>query len=417
MQLSPKENIRMALSAVWAHRFRSGLTILGIVIGITTVVTVSSLLAGLRKGVVTFFEEFGTDNIFISRVSGPPDAQGTPKQRKRRPIKPEYAEFINRLCPSVEITSATLFIPTIVNRNALVAKVPGFESNNFFLSGYAAESFITQPREMKWGRIFTAEEVTRAEKVAMIGANLSEALFPGEKNPVGQTFQVDGAEYRIIGVFAPAKGGFFGENGFDRQIAIPLRTARMRYPLVDNYNLVVKARKGLRDQAQDEVRSLLRKLRKTPPGAEDDFSASTSDEIIRRFDSLTGMIVLVSVAISGLGLLVGGIGVMNIMLVSVTERTREIGVRKAVGARRFDIVMQFLMEAVTLTGLGGLIGIVFSIMVTFLVGWLVPSLPSEVPPWAVVVGFGVSVSVGLFFGVWPAVQAAKLDPVEALRYE
>ena len=417
MQLSASENIKMALSSVWANRFRSGLTILGIVIGITTVVTVSSLLTGLRKGVVTFFEEFGTDNIFISRFSGPPDAQGTPKQRKRKLIKPEYAELIKRFCPSVEEVSLSLFVPTIVNRKALVAKVPGFESNNFFLSGYSYESFITQPREMKWGRVFTPDEVARAEKVAAIGANLSEALFPGGANPVGLGFQVDGAEFRIIGVFAPAKGGFFGENGFDRQVAIPIKTAQSRYPLLDNYNIIVKARKTLRDEAQDEVRSLLRRVRKVPTEAEDDFSASTSDEIIRRFDSLTGMIVLVSIAISGLGLLVGGIGVMNIMLVSVTERTREIGVRKALGARRFDIVMQFLMEAVTLTGLGGLIGIVFSVMVTFLVGWLVPSLPSEVPPWAVVVGFGVSVAVGLFFGVWPAMQAAKLDPVEALRYE
>jgi putative ABC transport system permease protein len=417
MNLSARENIKMSLSAVWAHRFRSGLTILGIVIGITTVVTVSSLLTGLRKGVVTFFEEFGTDNIFITRFSGPPDAQGTPKQRKRKPIKPEYAELIERFCPSVEAVSVSVFIPTIVNRKALVAKVPGFESNNFFMSGYTANGFVTQPKEMKWGRVFTADEVARSEKVAAIGANLSEALFPGDKNPVGQTFNVDGAEYRIIGVFAPAKGGFFGENGFDRQVAIPLKTAQIRYPLVDNYSITVKARKGVRDEAQEEVRGLLRKLRKTPSIAEDDFSASTSDEIIRRFDALTGMIVLVSIAISGLGLLVGGIGVMNIMLVSVTERTREIGVRKAVGARRFDIVMQFLMEAVTLTGLGGLIGILVSVMVTFLVGWLVPSLPSEVPPWAVVVGFGVSVGVGLFFGVWPAVQAAKLDPVEALRYE
>ena len=417
MQLSARENVKMALSAVWAHRFRSGLTILGIVIGITTVVTVSSLLTGLRKGVVTFFEEFGTDNIFITRFSGPPDAQGTPKQRKRRPIQPGYTEVIKRFCPSVEEASTQLFVPTIVNRKALVAKVPGYESNNFFFSGYAAESFVTQPKEMKWGRVFTPGEVARAEKVASIGANLSEALFPGEKNPVGQTFNVDGAEYRIIGVFAPAKGGFFGENGFDRQVAIPLRTAQSRYPMLDNYQITVKARKGVRDDAQDEVRSLLRRLRKTPAGVEDDFSASTSDEIIRRFDALTGMIVLVSIAISGLGLLVGGIGVMNIMLVSVTERTREIGVRKALGARRFDIVMQFLMEAVTLTGLGGLIGIVFSVMVTFLVGWLVPSLPSEVPTWAVLVGLGVAVGVGLFFGVWPAVQASKLDPVEALRYE
>ena len=417
MQLSPRENIKMALSSVWAHRFRSGLTILGIVIGITTVVTVSSLLTGLRKGVVTFFEEFGTDNIFISRFSGPPEAQGAPKQRKRKPIKPEYAELIKRFCPAVAETSVQIFVPTIVNRTALVAKVPGFESNNFFMSGYTAESFITQPKELKWGRVFTPDEVNRGEKVAAIGANLSEALFPGEKNPVGHIFNVDGAEYRIIGVFAPAKGGFFGENGFDRQVAIPLKTARTRYPMLENYSIVVKARKGVRDDAQDEVRALLRRLRKTPPGSEDDFSASTSDEIIRRFDALTGMIVLVSIAISGLGLLVGGIGVMNIMLVSVTERTREIGVRKALGARRFDIVMQFLMEAVTLTGLGGLIGIVLSVLMTLLVGWLVPSLPSEVPTWAVVVGFGVSVSVGLFFGVWPAMQAAKLDPVDALRYE
>ena len=417
MQISAVENVRMALSAVWAHRFRSGLTILGIVIGITTVVTVSSLLTGLRKGVVTFFEEFGTDNIFLARFSGDPNSQGTPKQRKRKPMRPEYSELIKRLCPAVEEVSASLFLPPVVNGQALVAKVAGYESNNAFLAGLSAEAFVTQPREVKWGRVYTAEEAGRGEKVAVIGANLSEALFPGETNPVGRTFQVDGAEYRIVGVFAPAKGGFFGENGLDRQIAIPLRTARVRYPLVDNFFITIKARQKMRDEAQEEVRSLMRKVRRTPPGADDDFALSTSDEIIRRFDSLTGMIVLVSIAISGLGLLVGGIGVMNIMLVSVTERTREIGVRKALGARKFDIVVQFLMEAVTLTGLGGLIGIVFSIAVTLLVGWLVPSLPSEVPTWAVAVGFGVSVAVGLFFGVWPAFQAAQLDPVEALRYE
>jgi len=167
----------------------------------------------------------------------------------------------------------------------------------------------------------------------------------------------------------------------------------------------------------DEVRAAMRRIRRLDAGEGDDFNLSTPDQIIKRFDALTGMIVLISIAISGLGLLVGGIGVMNIMLVSVTERTREIGIRKAVGARRFDIILQFLLEAVTLTGLGGLIGIVFSLLVTMLVGALVPSLPSQVPVWAVVAGFGVSVTVGLFFGVWPAVQASRLDPVEALRYE
>jgi putative ABC transport system permease protein len=218
-------------------------------------------------------------------------------------------------------------------------------------------------------------------------------------------------------VFAPAKGGFFGENGLDRQITIPLQAARMRYPQSDLFFLTAKAKPGLRADAIEEIRAALRKLRKTPVGEEDDFNLSTADSIIQNFDRITGMILMVSIAISALGLLVGGIGVMNIMLVSVTERTREIGVRKALGARQRDIITQFLSEAVALTGVGGIIGVIFAVMVTLVVGVLVPSLPSEVPPWAVITGFTVSVAIGVFFGVWPAVKAARLDPVEALRYE
>ncbi|MCE5310887.1 MAG: FtsX-like permease family protein, partial [Acidobacteriales bacterium] len=181
--------------------------------------------------------------------------------------------------------------------------------------------------------------------------------------------------------------------------------------------ITAKARSGLRQQAYEEIENILRRVRRTPAGEENDFNVSTADQIIKQFDSVTGMVVLVSIAISALGLLVGGIGVMNIMLVSVTERTREIGVRKAIGARRGDIVAQFLIEAVALTGAGGALGLIFAIAVTFLVSALVPSLPSEVPAWAVVAGFSVSVLVGLFFGTWPAVKASRLDPVEALRYE
>ena len=167
----------------------------------------------------------------------------------------------------------------------------------------------------------------------------------------------------------------------------------------------------------EEGRAAMRRIRKVPPGGEDDFSLSTADSIIANFDKITGMVAVAAIALSGLGLLVGGIGVMNIMLVSVTERTREIGIRKALGARRFDIVFQFLMEAMALTGIGGVVGIFFSIGVTLLVSVLVPSLPSEVPSWAVIAGFTVSVMIGLFFGVWPAMKAARLDPVDALRYE
>ena len=162
---------------------------------------------------------------------------------------------------------------------------------------------------------------------------------------------------------------------------------------------------------------MVRRMRRTPVGAPDDFALSTADQIIARFESITRLIVLVSIALSGLGLLVGGIGVMNIMLVSVTERTKEIGIRKALGARRGDIVVQFLSEAVTLTGAGGVLGIIIAVLTTLLVGVLVPSLPSRVPPIALAAGFGVSVAIGVFFGTWPAVKASRLDPVEALRYE
>jgi putative ABC transport system permease protein len=416
MRITPGENLRVALGSVWTHRFRSGLTILGIVIGITTVVSVSSLLTGVRKGIVTFFEEFGPDNIFMNRVSGDPNSPGLLSERKRRPLRPEYAEAIKRLAPSVEETAVQLYIPGIVGDRAITARVRGLESANVNLVGHDVASFMVQPRELAEGRLFTAAEAARGDRAALIGASLAQALFPAG-SAVGEAMIVDGAEYRILGVFAPAKGGFFGENGLDFQVSIPLRTAQLRYPQADRYIIVAKAVSGRQDDALEEVRTIARRLRNVPAGAEDDFSLTTPEQIISRMDSITRMVFLASIALSALGLLVGGIGVMNIMLVSVTERTREIGIRKAIGARRFDIVFQFLMEAVSLTGTGGVLGIVVAILVTLLVGTLLPALPSEVPLWALAAGFLMSVMVGLFFGVWPAVKAARLDPVVALRYE
>jgi putative ABC transport system permease protein len=409
-----RENIRMALAALLAHRFRSLLTVLGIVIGITTVVTVSSLLTGLRAGIVTFFQEFGPDNMFLQRFSGDPSSQGRPGERRRRPIPPEYADIVPAMAPSVLRSSMNLYI--WARPGEITARVPGYESTNVWLMGTTASAFLTQPRELAQGRVFTADEEARAGKVAVIGADVAEALFPDGK-AVDRVMTIGGAEYLVLGVFAKAKGGFFGENGLDRQIAVPLKTAKMRYPASNAYLIVFQAYPGLREQAIEEVRSAVRRVRRTPRDADDDFALTTPDQIIERFDSITRMVLLVSIAISALGLLVGGIGVMNIMLVSVTERTREIGIRKAVGARRGDIVFQFLMEAVTLTGLGGALGIAISILATLLIGTLVPALPSKVPPMAVGAGFTVSVMVGIFFGVWPAMKASRLDPVDALRYE
>jgi putative ABC transport system permease protein len=416
MSVPVAETIKLAAQSVWDNRFRSGLTILGIVIGITTVVTVASLLTGLRAGIVTFFEEFGPDSIFISRFSGDPNSGGSPKEQKRRPLKASYAEFIERTSPAIERVSISVFIPSVQGGKALSAKVPGFESDTIGLQGRSANSYLVQPRELRTGRVFTPDEDTRGLRVCVIGASVAEALFP-DGQTTDRTISVDGTEYRVLGVFEKAKGGFFGENGLDRNIEIPLSVARQKYPFADNVFLTGKAREGMREQAFEEMQAAMRRIRGVKFGEENDFNISTADQIIAQFDKITGLIVLVSIAISGLGLLVGGIGVMNIMLVSVTERTREIGIRKALGARRPDIVFQFLLEASSLTVLGGIIGIAFATLVTLLVAALFPALPSTTPLWAILAGLGVSVAVGVFFGTWPALKAARLDPVEALRYE
>jgi putative ABC transport system permease protein len=415
--ISPRENISMALDAVWTHRFRSGLTVLGIVIGITTVVVVASLLTGLRAGVVTFFDELGPDNVFIFKTSGDPNQQqATPKERKRRPIKPEYADTIRRFAGTVQDIALALFLPAATNGQPVKAKVPGFETDSLSMVGATPNSNDLSPRNFDQGRYFTDEENSRSARVAVLGFDLAKVLFP-DGNAVGRTFIVDGAEFLVVGVFEKAKGGFFGQNGADTEIDMPLKTAELRYPGVDRYMITAKAKPGMRKDAFEEVRDIMRKIRRLKTDDADDFSISTPDQIIQQFDKITGLIGLIAIAISGLGLLVGGIGVMNIMLVSVTERTREIGVRKALGARRFDIIGQFLSEAMALTGVGGVLGIIFAVLLTMLIGALVPALPSSVPTWAVITAFSVSVAVGLFFGTWPAVKAARLDPVDALRYE
>ena len=416
MNVSASENIHIAIQGVWTHRFRSLLTILGIVIGITTVVTVASLLTGLREGVVVFFQELGPDNIFLFKTSGDPGGPAPIKERKRRPMKPEYAEYIRKTCGDVGDVGLEVIVPAVVDGNPITARVPGFETDTINLAGLSPNMADIAPRDFASGRYFTPEENQRAAHVILIGYNVAQSLFPDGK-ALQRPVMIDGAEYLVIGVYAKAKGGFFGENGQDDAIVFPLRTAEDRYPQVDAFFITAKALPGRRQEAYDEVHWAMRRVRHLATDAEDDFAISTPDQIIQQFDQITSLIGLVAIAISALGLLVGGIGVMNVMLVSVTERTREIGVRKAIGARRRDIVGQFLVEAMALTGAGGLLGILIAVLITMALGALVPSLPSKVPAWAVIAGFSVSMAVGVFFGVWPAVKAASLDPVEALRYE
>jgi len=229
------QNMSMAIQGVWVHRFRSLLTILGIVIGITTVVTVASLLTGLRQGVVDFFQELGPDNIFVLKTTGDPNQEArNAKERQRRAIKPEYAEYIKRWCTSVDDVGITLMLPPSVDGNPLTARVPGYESDTINASGLSPNLGDITPRDFAAGRFFTSEEDHRSAHVVMIGASVAEALFP-DGRAVGKTFMMDGAEYTVIGVYAKAKGGFFGENGMDNSVDMPLHTAATRYPQVDRF--------------------------------------------------------------------------------------------------------------------------------------------------------------------------------------
>jgi putative ABC transport system permease protein len=253
--------------------------------------------------------------------------------------------------------------------------------------------------------------------VIVIGVNAADALFPGMTTIAGTKVRMGGYNFEVIGVLEKRKAGFFGENEEDNAVYMPVRTAEKVAPARGYKLFIIRGRPGLVNEALTQSEEILRRRRNVPFNDPNNFDIKTADKFIEQFDSITAMVGLIAIAISSLGLLVGGIGVMNIMLVSVTERTKEIGVRKAIGARRKDIVRQFLFEAMMLTFLGGAIGVLLSVGISRLLILIFPSMPATIPTWAVVSGLTVSIGVGLLFGVWPARKASRLDPIECLRYE
>lgn len=408
-----RENVVMALQTLLAHKFRSFLTVLGIIIGVLTVIVIASILTGMRQNIITFVEEYGTNNIFAFHLSTGPRLGNRPREEwLRKPLTVSDAEAVREQCPSVQDVAWEGFLW----RTNVKVVYRGNILRSFQFRGVPANYADVINIEAAEGRFFTEVEDDHRMKVCFIGADSREALFP-HSDPLGKQVLINGHPFTVVGTMKKRKGGFLGDNDQDNTVSIPYKTFHKMFPWEDKHLLLIQAKPGMLTPALDEVESLLRRRRNVKPSEPRNFDLSTADRFIEQFDSITAAVGLIAIAISSIGLLVGGIGVMNIMLVSVTERTREIGVRKAIGATQRDIISQFLFEAMTLTGIGGILGIVLAVAVSYIVMALVPSLPASIPPWAVITGFTVSVTIGLLFGVWPARKAARLDPIEALRYE
>ncbi len=404
----------MALDNVRAHKFRSFLTTLGVVIGVWVVILVSSILTGLRTNLIHYIEDYGTNNIYAFHLStgfsGPQDKE----ERTRKPLTPDDSIAIREGAPAVEDVSNVGFIEWGFDKTITYNGLTYKRGN---LQGVSANYAEGSNMVLNEGRFISEIDDEHRRNVMAIGVNVAEALFPHRANVAGTQVTMGGKPFEIVGVLEKRKTGIFGENEEDNAIFIPFRTARKLSPQSEYMMLVIRARSGQMRQALDQVEEILRRRRGVKYNEPNNFDLGTADRLIEQLDNITAGVGIVAIAISSVGLLVGGIGVMNIMLVSVTERTHEIGIRKAIGARRRDIVNQFLFEAITLTLLGGILGVILAVAASRIIILLIPTLPASIPLWAVIAGLGVSIAVGLVFGVWPARKASRLDPIEALRYE
>jgi putative ABC transport system permease protein len=408
----------MSTDSIRSHKFRSFLTILGIVVGVITAIVVASILTGMRNSIVAIVEEYGTNNIYAFHLStgfGPSSRD----ERNRKPLTDDDARAI--LAQSTAINDVTMVAPNIGSFNGGFNDNLVYEGKNYrwaLTDGVMPNQMEMTNLVLKSGRFITEADNYQRRHVLVVGINCVEALFPGhEDDAVGKVVRMNGNTWEIVGVIEKRKAGFFGENEEDRKVMMPYRTARADAPDRKEELLIIQAKPGQLNDAVAEVEGILRQRREVKYGEPNDFDVKTADSFIAQFDGIMGGIGIAAIAISCLGLLVGGIGVMNIMLVSVTERTKEIGIRKAIGATKGAIVLQFLLEAMTLTFFGGLIGVVVAVGISNLIMLLIPSIPAQVPLWAVITGLSVSVGVGLVFGVLPARKASRLDPIECLRYE
>jgi putative ABC transport system permease protein len=403
--------LQLALETIRAHKLRAFLTVLGVVMGTGTIIGVGAILTGFDSSVTAVLSSFGPNSVIIFKFPAGRVSPPTPQERSRKDFTYQNAIDLREKCDACEEVSPMLFANM---RLTIEARYKGNDMYGVSFIGveeaYAREGQV----DLHEGRFITDLDNRRAAPVAVIGADLEKSLYANE-NPIGKAITVNGHEYEVIGTMNRPAASFFGQE--DNRVLLPYFTLQKNYPASKDMAIVVNAADGQLSRALDEIRVILRVDRRVPYNNPDDFALSTADQMVSDFRQITAMVALVMIILSSVGLLVGGIGVMNIMLVSVTERTKEIGVRKAIGARKSDIILQFLLEAVVLTAMGGVAGIIFGWMISLISGLIFSTLPTSVPLWAAVLGLIVSAGTGLFFGIWPASKAARLDPVEALRYE